>query len=107
MHVLGREDDPIALDHHSPALHLVQQIRDEAHRFAVTFHRARRTSREITSDLLKIPGIGERTAKKVLTQFGSLSSLRSVSAEELSQVVKPFQARLIHDYLKEHPAKSA
>jgi excinuclease ABC subunit C len=107
LHVLGREDDPIALDHHSPALHLVQQIRDEAHRFAVTFHRARRTSREITSDLLKIPGIGERTAKKVLTQFGSLSALRSVSSEELSQVVKPFQAKLIHNYLKEHPAKSA
>jgi excinuclease ABC subunit C len=107
LHVLGHEDDPIALDRHSPALHLVQQIRDEAHRFAVTFHRARRTSREITSDLLKIPGIGERTAKKVLTQFGSLSALRSVSSEELSQVVKPFQAKLIHNYLKEHPAKSA
>jgi excinuclease ABC subunit C len=107
LYVVGRENEPVVLDHHSPALHLVQQIRDDAHRFAVTFHRTRRTNREITTDLLQIPGIGERTARKVLTQFGSISALRSVSPEELSQVVKPFQAKLIHSYLKDHPAKSA
>lgn len=100
VYVLGREKEPVVLDHHSPALHLIQQIRDEAHRFAVTFHRTRRKGRALTSDLLNIPGIGERTARKVLTQFGSLSALRSLSPEELSQVVTPFQAKLIHDYLK-------
>jgi excinuclease ABC subunit C len=104
LYVLGRETEPVALDHHSPALHLIQEIRDEAHRFAVTFHRARRKDRELTSDLLKIPGVGQRTARKVLTRFGSVTALRSISAEELSQVVRPLQARLIYDYLREHPA---
>src|SRR5437870_4429437 len=98
LYVLGRESDPVVLDHHSPVLHLVQQIRDEAHRFAVTFHRARR-GRQLASELLEIPGVGERTVKKVLTHFGSLSALKSVSPEELSQVVRPVQAKLIHDYL--------
>src|SRR5205823_5171020 len=78
LYVLGRENDPVILDHHSPVLHLIQQIRDEAHRFAVTFHRARRSGRELSSELLRIPGIGERTVKKVLTNFGSLSALKSV-----------------------------
>jgi excinuclease ABC subunit C len=100
LYVLGRENEPVVLDHHSPVLHLVQQIRDEAHRFAVTFHRARRSGRELSSKLLKIPGVGERTVKKVLTHFGSLNALKSVSSEELSQVVKPYQAKLIHDYLR-------
>ncbi|HEV2493949.1 MAG TPA: excinuclease ABC subunit UvrC [Terriglobia bacterium] len=102
LYVLGRESEPVVLDHHSPVLHLVQQIRDEAHRFAVTFHRARRSGRELSSELLKIPGVGERTVRKVLTHFGSLSALKSVSSEELSQVVKPYQAKLIHEYLRSH-----
>ncbi|MGH8101292.1 MAG: excinuclease ABC subunit UvrC, partial [Chthoniobacterales bacterium] len=60
LYVLGQEDEPIALPHHSPVLHLIQQIRDETHRFAVTFHRQRRSKRTITSDLNEIPGIGPR-----------------------------------------------
>ena len=99
LYVQGRENEPIALDHHSPALHLIQQIRDEAHRFAVTFHRARRSKREITTELLQIPGVGERTANKLLGQFGSLTKLRSVSVEELAQVVKRSQAKKVFDYL--------
>jgi len=99
LYVYGRENDPIALDHHSPALHLIQQIRDEAHRFAVTFHRARRTGRELTTDLLKIPGVGEKTARKLLSHFGSVNTLRNLSVEELAQVVKPTQAKRIHEYL--------
>ena len=98
LYVLGREDEPIALDHHSPALHLVQQIRDEAHRFAVTFHRARRSGRELTSELLKIPGVGEKTARKLLSQFGSVTALKGLSAEELSQVVRPAEAKTIREY---------
>ncbi|MBI1982967.1 MAG: excinuclease ABC subunit UvrC [Acidobacteria bacterium] len=95
LYVLGREDEPIVLDHHSPVLHLIQQIRDEAHRFAVLFHRQRRSKRELTTDLLAIPGVGKKTAQKLLSHFGSLSALRSLSAEELSQVVNPTQARRI------------
>jgi excinuclease ABC subunit C len=98
LYVLGREEEPMALDHHSPALHLIQQIRDEAHRFAVTFHRARRGDRELTSELLSISGVGEQTARKLLAHFGSLSAVRNLSPEELGQVVKPSQARRIFEH---------
>jgi excinuclease ABC subunit C len=98
LYVLGRESEPVALDHHSPALHLVQQIRDEAHRFAVAFHRSRRTGRELTTQLLHIPGVGVRTARKLLTQFGSLGALHALSEEELGQVVRPAQAKSIREY---------
>jgi excinuclease ABC subunit C len=99
LYVLGRENDPVVLDRHSPVLHLIQQIRDEAHRFAVTFHRARRSSREMTSELLAIPGVGEKTAKKLLAQFGSLGKLRELTVEELRQVVSPVQAERICEHL--------
>ena len=100
LYVHGRENEPVVLDRHSPVLHLIQLIRDEAHRFAITFHRARRTKRELSSDLLTIPGVGERTAKKLLAHFGSLTSLRSVTLEELSQVVTPAQAARIIEHLR-------
>jgi len=100
LYVHGRENEPVVLDRHSPVLHLIQLIRDEAHRFAITFHRARRTKRELSSDLLTIAGVGERTAKKLLAHFGSLTSLRSVTLEELSQVVAPAQAARIIEHLR-------
>ena len=103
LYVQGRENEPVALDHHSPALHLIQQIRDEAHRFAVTFHRARRAKRAITTELVQIPGVGEKTARKLLSHFGSLNKLRAVSPEELGQVVKPSQAQRIFEYLSKTP----
>jgi excinuclease ABC subunit C len=106
LYVLGREQEPVVLDHHSPALHLIQQIRDEAHRFAVTFHRARRAKREVTTELLQIPGVGERTARKLLSQFGSLSKLRKVSLEELAQVVKQSQAKRVFEYLSVNGGKN-
>jgi len=99
LYLQGRENDPVTLDRHSPALHLIQQIRDEAHRFAVTFHRARRAKRELTTELLAIPGVGEKTARKLLAHFGSLSGLKSLSAEELTQVVTPAQAKRILGHL--------
>jgi excinuclease ABC subunit C len=98
LYLLGREDDPVVLDHHSPALHLIQQIRDEAHRFAVTFHRTRRGNRELASELLSISGIGEKTASKLLSHFGSLSALQNLSAEELGQVVNSTQAKRIFEH---------
>src|SRR5580765_5205014 len=66
IYVYGQEDEPYALDRFSPILHLVQSIRDEAHRFAVTFHRSRRNARQLTSELDNIPGIGKRTVVKLL-----------------------------------------
>ncbi|HUI40670.1 MAG TPA: excinuclease ABC subunit UvrC, partial [Terriglobia bacterium] len=100
LYALGREDEPIVLDHHAPALHLVQQIRDEAHRFAVSFHRARRSGRALATELVKIPGVGQKTARKLLGQFGSVAALKRVSAEELGQVVRPKEARAIRAYFE-------
>jgi len=101
VYVLGRENDPVVLDRHSPVLHLIQQIRDEAHRFAVTFHRARRAGREITTGLLEIPGVGERSARKLLSHFGSLDRIRSLSAAELAQVLPAKQAARIAQFFAE------
>jgi excinuclease ABC subunit C len=79
--------DPIALATNSPALLLVQRIRDEAHRFAVTFHRQSRGKRDFRSDLDQIPGVGPRRRKALLTAFGSLAGVRRATREELSAVV--------------------
>ncbi len=99
LYAQGREQEPVILDHHSPVLHLIQQIRDEAHRFAVTFHRAKRAKRELTTDLVQVPGIGEKTARKLLAAFGSIGALKGVSEEEISQVVTAKQARLIREFI--------
>jgi excinuclease ABC subunit C len=80
-------DDPIALPATSPALLLVQRIRDEAHRFAVTFHRARRTKRDLTSELDDIPGIGPGRRRALLRTFGSVTGVRRATREELTKVV--------------------
>jgi excinuclease ABC subunit C len=87
IYVLGQEDQPIRLERHSPILHLIQQIRDETHRFAVGFHRQRRSKRTIQTGLENIPGIGPRTAQKLLRNFGSVAQLRSASVEQIAKVV--------------------
>ena len=79
--------DPIALASNDPALLLVQQIRDEAHRFAVTFHRRARTMRDLRSELDHVQGIGPRRRKTLLTTFGSVAGVRRATREELSAVV--------------------
>jgi excinuclease ABC subunit C len=87
LYVYGQEDEPIVLDRTSPVLHLVQRIRDEAHRFAVTFHRRRRDSQRLTTELTEIRGVGPRTAQKLLTTLGSLAAVRAASDETLAQQV--------------------
>jgi excinuclease ABC subunit C len=99
LYVYGREQEPVVLDHHSPVLHAVQQIRDEAHRFAVTFHRARRSGRHLTSDLLQISGIGEKTVRKLMASFGSLAALKSATLDELAKTIGPSQAKKVHEYM--------
>jgi excinuclease ABC subunit C len=79
--------DPIAFPHESPALRLLQRIRDEAHRFAVTFHRARRTMRDLRSELDDVPGVGPRRRRQLLRTFGSLSGVRRATREELTSIV--------------------
>jgi excinuclease ABC subunit C len=96
IYVLGQEDEPVTLEKHSPILHLVQQIRDETHRFAVGFHRQRRSARTIQSELTEIPGIGERTSQKLVRRFGSVARVRAASEAELGRVVtKPLAARIV------------
>ena len=83
-----RDDvDPIALATNDPALLLLQRIRDEAHRFAVTFHRSARTSRDLRSALDEVPGIGARRRRMLLTKFGSLAGVRRASREDLAAAV--------------------
>ncbi len=79
--------EPLALDPHGPALRLLQRIRDEAHRFALTFHRQSRARRDLQSELDVIPGVGTRRRKTLLTAFGSLAGVRRATREELARVV--------------------
>jgi len=87
IYVYGQEDEPIILDRFSPVLHLVQLVRDEAHRFAVTFHRTRRNASRLRGELDQIPGVGEKTAGKLLRHFGSVERVREAPDDELTEVV--------------------
>ena len=109
IYVQGQEDEPVVLDRHSPVLHLVQLVRDEAHRFAVTFHRKRRQMRDRKTELLEIPGIGERTTKRLLQHFGSLQAVREADAAALASVVSRSQADAILRYFRrdEMPAEAS
>jgi excinuclease ABC subunit C len=101
LYILGREDEPCILDRHSPVLHLIQQIRDESHRFAITFHRQRRSSRRIRTALVEIPGVGDRTAQKLLRRFGSVTRLRQLTLDELTAELPRAQAQRIFDALRQ------
>ncbi|HXJ18157.1 MAG TPA: excinuclease ABC subunit UvrC [Candidatus Polarisedimenticolia bacterium] len=107
LYLLGREDEPVVLDHHSPVLHLIQQIRDETHRFAVTFHRQRRSSRRLRTSLVEIPGVGERTAQRLLRRFGSVTRLRQLSVDQLATEVSRAQAQRVFEALRGPAAPEA
>jgi excinuclease ABC subunit C len=100
IYVYGQEDDPVVLDHHSPVLHLVQQIRDEAHRFAVTFHRKRRQIRDRATELREIAGVGESTTRRLLEHFGSLQAVKQADVAALSAVVTKSQAEAILEHFR-------
>ena len=100
LYVYGQEKDPIALDHHSPVLHLIQQIRDEAHRFAVTFHRKRRQMRDRSTELLEIPGVGASTTRRLLEHFGSVQAVKQADPAALSAVVTRVQAEAIRNHFQ-------
>ena len=102
IYLYGQEDEPIVLDRRSPVLHLVQKIRDESHRFAVTYHRKRREIRDRESELLSIPGVGPQTRNRLVAHFGSVRGIREATLQALASVVAPHLAAAIHDYF--HPA---
>ena len=85
----------MVLDRHSPVLHLVQMVRDESHRFAVTFHRKRRQMRDRKSELLEIPGVGERTRQRLLQHFGSVRAVQQADAAALSAVLTKPQTEAV------------
>jgi excinuclease ABC subunit C len=100
IYVYGQEDEPVVLDHHSPVLHVVQMIRDEAHRFAVTFHRKRRQIRDRATELREIPGVGESTTRRLLEHFGSLQAVKQADVAALSSVVTRSQAQAILEHFR-------
>jgi excinuclease ABC subunit C len=95
----GSKFEVILLPHSSPVLQLLQRIRDEAHRFAVTYHTILRAKRQTTSQLDDVPGIGPATRKKLIKQFGSLSGVRQASIQELSAVIGSVKADALRQHL--------
>jgi excinuclease ABC subunit C len=104
LYIFGQEDEPVILERHSPVLHLIQQIRDETHRFAVTFHRLRRGKRQTETALDEIPGVGPKTVQKLLREFGSVANLKRVGIEKLAKVVSSKTAEKIVTHLETQPA---
>jgi excinuclease ABC subunit C len=100
LYIFGQEDEPVILERHSPVLHLIQQIRDETHRFAVTFHRQRRGKRQTETILSEIPGVGPKTAQRLLLEYGSVANLKKAGQEKLSKVVSAKTAEKILAHLE-------
>ncbi len=98
IYVHGHEHAPVVLDRRSPVLHLVQKIRDESHRFAVTYHRKRREMRDRDSELDHIPSIGPRTRQRLLQHFGSVRGIKQATPDALTAVVSPATATRIRTY---------
>ena len=98
IHVMGQED-VLRLEKSSPTIRLLQEIRDEAHRFAVTYHRKRRFLRDFHSVLDDIPGIGQKRKKRLLRSFGSVAGIRRASERELIPFVGPRLARVVKEKL--------
>jgi excinuclease ABC subunit C len=109
IYVHGQESEPVVLDRRSPVLHLVQMIRDESHRFAVTYHRKRREIRDRDSELDAIPGVGPRTRQRLLEHFGSVRGIRQASqssSDALTAVVSEATAEKIrHHFAAESDSK--
>jgi excinuclease ABC subunit C len=101
IYVYGQENEPIVLERRSPVLHLIQQIRDESHRFAVSYHRKRREIRDRKSELLEIPGVGAQTRNRLVAHFGSVRGVESATLEALTSVVPAKVAAAIFGHF--HP----
>jgi excinuclease ABC subunit C len=109
IYVHGQEDDPVILDRRSPVLHVIQKIRDESHRFAVTYHRKRRQMRDRTSELDEIPGVGAITRQRLLEHFGSVRALKQTAEKNpdaLTAVVNKATAEKIRRFFSEETVPS-
>ena len=92
--------DPVRLSRKDPALQLIQRVRDEAHRFAITRHRGRRSKRMRETSLREIPGIGPTRARTLLTRFGSISGIAAADPREIEEAVGAATARAVREYLE-------
>jgi excinuclease ABC subunit C len=97
---LPQRVNPIVLKKNNPALHLIQELRDEAHRFAISFHRHKRDLRIMRSALEDIPGLGPKTRAKLVAYFGSLEGVKSASPEALRKVINIKQAEAVVEYFR-------
>ena len=91
---------PLYIDKRSRSLKIVQQLRNEAHRFAITFHRKKRSHRVLQSKFTQVPGIGNKTAEQLLMYFKSADKIKQASLEELQEVVDKKKAKAIFDYFR-------
>jgi len=98
IYVYGQEDEPVVLDRRSPVLHLVQKIRDESHRFAVTYHRKRRQIRDRETEMDAIPGVGPRTRQRLIEHFGSIRGIKLAGRDALTAVVNAATANKIQQF---------
>jgi excinuclease ABC subunit C len=92
------DSESVKLPYNSDSLHLIRRIRDEVHRFGITFHRQKRSKGTFTNELEKIDGIGKRTADQLLKQFRSVGKIRQLTMEELAAVIGPAKAKVVHEY---------
>jgi excinuclease ABC subunit C len=93
---------PLFIDRNSPALKVLQQIRDEAHRFGITFHRNLRSKAQIQSVLRSIKGVGEKTEQRLLLRFGSVARIAAASMDDIAELVGPSLAKTIHEHLNKN-----
>jgi excinuclease ABC subunit C len=107
IYVYGQENEPVVLDRRSPVLHLMQKIRDESHRFAVTYHRKRRQMRDRESELLAIPGVGPRTRQRLIEHFGSVRGIKQAGPDALTAVVNAATAEKIRSYFEAETTNNA
>jgi excinuclease ABC subunit C len=107
IYVYGQEHEPVVLDRRSPVLHLMQKIRDESHRFAVTYHRKRRQMRDRDSELLSIPGVGPRTRQRLIEHFGSVRGIKQAGPDALTAVVNAATAERIRSHFAHEATENA
>src|SRR5690625_5121064 len=99
---LPGKQDLVMIPKTSPALKLLQQVRDEAHRFALEFHRQVRSKRTLSTELTTIRRIGEKRAAQLLTQFGSVANIKKADIETLQEFLGKKSGQVVHDYFHNH-----
>ena len=92
---------PLYLDKKSETLRIIQQLRDEAHRFGITFHRKKRDKGTLVTELEAVPGIGKTTAEKLLSTFKSVKKIKEAENEDLSKILNSKQLKALQDYFKQ------